>query len=452
MNNLRHEWGFAGAAMQSFTSIGPMLDLVAVFSIVTIYSGIMLPVIILLSFILGYSTINTVYRFSSDFVSNGGYYTYVGKSIGKFPAIFTGLLYLMYASLVLPNISLFITGFLSQALSVFYNIPPITGLLVSLLFPSLVVILVSRGMSLTVKYTVIAGLLELAMVVVSDLLFFTHHAAGFPLYVGYKFRLNAVFLGIVFGILVFSGSGSSIFLSDFVSNAKKTIPGSLLSSYTVSGLLMVISSLALVFFLGKNGVSSYSVDPYVLLSVIYSRLGPYFYLIFILFSIISSANLSVSYCNALRNSFQRMLNENVFGAFRLKGNSQGVLMAIILVISFGTGILAFVYNAYFFIFAALAGVVSLSYMAIHIITNIALIRHRGNGRIYGAVLPPVLSSSILLVSFYYSAIAPGSSLFTSDVLFLCVILVALLSSTIIRLKKDWYNNIRITSDDGMTSS
>lgn len=439
--------GFSGSMMQAFTSVGPMLDIVAVFSVIAIYSGIMLPIVMALSFIVGFTTINTVYRFSRIFVSNGGYYTYIGKSIGKLPAIFIGLLYLMYASLVLPNISLFVSGFVAASLSIAFRVPLLLELVVSLIFPVIIVFFVTRGLKLTVKYTVIAGFLELIMVVVASLMFFIHRAVGLSLYNGFNFNINAVFLGVVFGILVFSGSGSSIFLSDNVTDAKRTIPRSILASYTISGILMIISSMALVLFLGKTGVSAYTVNPYVLLSMVYNKFGLLFYTVFIFFSVLSSANLTVSYTNALRNSFQRMLLEKVFWSKPVKINTPNYLMVAVALLSVLTGVIAFIYNDYFYIFAILAGVVSLSYMTIHIITNIALMKFRPGNSLFSVLVPPAISTILLSATFYYSAFATGSGLFISNLIFASLIFVSIVLALFIRLKGSHFAMINIDAEE-----
>ena len=105
--------GIMAPLMQSFTSIGPMLDIVALFSVISIFSGVYLPVVVFVAFLVGFSTLNTTYLLSRSYISNGGYYSYVGKTLGKTPGIFVGFLYLCYAILVLPDISLFLEGLLT---------------------------------------------------------------------------------------------------------------------------------------------------------------------------------------------------------------------------------------------------------------------------------------------------------------------------------------------------
>ncbi len=439
--------GFSGSMMQSFTSIGPMLDLVALFTVIAVYSGILLPLVMGLSFIVGYSTMNTVFRFSSIYSSNGGYYSYVGKALGKTPALFVGFLYLMYAALVLPNISLFISSFVATSLSLVYTIPSYLVLIISLVFPLFIIVFVFTGLKLTMKYTVVAGLIEFSMIILASFLFFTHSVAGFGVYNGLNVNVNSVFLGLVFGILVFSGSGSSIFLSDNVRNSTRTVPWSIISSYSVSGILMVVSSFALVFFLGTSGISSYTINPFVLLTQIYNRLGLPFFLAFVALSVLSSANLTISYTNALRNSFRKMLSEKFFSLIPPKESSQNYLLLLTMGLSMILGMIAYSWNNYVTLFEVIAGAVSLSYMTIHIITNIALLKlHKRVSLVY--VLPSVIISTALLsIAMYYSLFLPDHSLFYSNVLFGSIIAIALVSTAMIRSKKDRYESIRIEVEE-----
>ncbi|WP_061950981.1 hypothetical protein [Acidiplasma cupricumulans] len=107
------------AVMQSFTSIGPMLDFIALFSVIAVYSGTLLPFVILFSFLLSYFTLYTVYSLSGLFITNGGYYSYVGHILGKDWGIFIFLIYFGYSVLTVPNIANFISGFASNILSIY---------------------------------------------------------------------------------------------------------------------------------------------------------------------------------------------------------------------------------------------------------------------------------------------------------------------------------------------
>lgn len=447
--------GIAAPIMQSFTSIGPFLDFVAVFSVIAISSGTMLPIVMLLSFFIGYSTMNTTYRLSRMYVSSGGYYTYIGIILGKAPGIFTALMYIFYSLLVLPNISLFFGSFFKATASAYIVFPRSAELVVSLLFSGSILAFVSRGLKLTLKYTVVAGILEMIMLSSVTALFFMHPAGSLQSAVAGQFSINAVWLGLIFGILAFSGGGSSIFISDSVKEPRKSIPGSLMLSYTTSGIIMVISSLSLVIFLGKTGISQYTVNPFIILSIVKSRFGAVFFIIFAAFSVSSAANLSISYLNALKNAFMRVLSENIFGDRMKESFSANHLLLLIFALSAAFEVVAYYNSSFFFTFAALAGAVGLTYIVVHIISNIALMKKwRELG--FGQAILPAISIGLLSLTFYYSFFDPQYSFFTTNVIFGAIVLLSLAYLLSVLMRKALYRSISIQatqpSDGGAIGS
>ncbi len=428
--------------MQSFTSIGPMLDTVAIFSVIAIYSGVALPIVVLMTFLLGYSTMNTLYRLSSRFVTNGGYYAYAGLVLGKDAGIFVGFVYLAYAMMVLPDISLFIGNF---AIAVLGGglVSPLFEFGVSLGFTLLIIAAVSRGLKLTLSYTIIAGILEFLVLGLSTGLFFSHSAAGFPVFAGSFNNPDSIWLGLIFGMVAFSGSGSSIFFSNNVKKPLKNIPRGMILAYTISGIIMILASLSLVFFLGSSNLARYSADPYFLMEYIRLHLGSLFFVIFAVFAMISAANLSISYLNALKNGFARMLSEGLLGSWARNRLNERHLLLFVLILALSVELLSYFTNNFFYAFAALAGAVGLAYMTVHIIINVVLMKVQKTTGGLSKMLLPVISSAILLVSFYYAAIDPSFSLLWTNVLFLVLISVATVATIAIRLSPGHYKSIVI---------
>lgn len=440
--------GIMAPLMQSFTSIGPMLDLVAIFWVISIFSGVYLPVVVLVAFLVGFSTINTTYLLSRSYISNGGYYSYVGKTLGKMPGIFVGILYLSYAILVLPDISLFFGSFFTTVFPVSILNPITEQFVVSILFSGLVLLFVSTGLNFTMKYTIIAGLLEFSVIVLVSFLFFTHPVTGFQVYNTAKFNPSTLWLGLIFGIVAFSGSGSSVFFSDNVKKPYKNIPKALFTSYSISGILMVIASLSLVFFLGNGGVNAYISNPFFILDMIKVRFGVMVYYIFIIFSMISSLNLSISYLNALKNGFKRMVSENLFGSGYAGKHKNWHILTVIMLVSLLFETAAFLTNGFFYFFSVAAGTVGLVYITIHIITNTALIQIRRNfSRAFSLILP-LISSTILIASFYYSSIDSHYSIYLTNIIFTAIIISGIAAVMFMKSKYAIYSSIHICASKG----
>lgn len=439
--------GIFAPLMQSFTSIGPMLDTVAIFSVIAIYSGVTLPLVMLLAFLLGYSTINTTYRLSGRFVTNGGYYSYAGLVLGKDAGIFVGFVYLAYAMMVLPNIALFFGSFVAYVLSGITLVTPLMELAVSAIFTTIVIAVVSRGLRLTLMYTIIAGILEFIVLALSTGLFFSNSVTGLSVFSGSFSNPGAIWLGLIFGVVGFSGSGSSIFFSDNVKKASSSIPKSILLSYTISGAVMVLASLSLVLFLGFSNISQYSVNPFFLLGYIQTRFGNLFYAVFVAFAMISAANLSISYMNALKNGFSRMLSENLFGVKARQRANQSHLLLAVMMLSFIVEVFSYLTNNFFNVFVAIAGSVGLAYITVHMITNAVILKIRKSFKGISTVVLALTSSAILLASFYYAAIDPKFNLLWTNIIYAGILLTAFTATILIRANSSHYDSISISATE-----
>lgn len=444
-------YGLAAPMMQSFTSIGPFLDFVAIFSVVAIYAGVMLPLVILLSFLLGYSTINTVYRLSSLYSTNGGYYAYVGKVLGKDAGIVIAFMYLGYSALVLPDISMFIGSFTQAVFSPLFSLSALDVAIVSISFAALILFFASRDISLRISYTMVSGSLEAVMLVLTSILFFLHSNGNISgALSGGGFRVNGIWLGLVFGILGFAGSGSSIFLSRNVNDPRKTIPKSLLTSYSFSGIIMVISSLSLLLFIGRNSIESYSFNPLAVLSLIRTEIGLPFFAVFAIFVISSASNLVLSYLTALKNAFSEITGD---GIIALKSSRRiscsSMLLAVFLVSS--VSVLAGYFSMnYFYVFTVIAGAVSLTYMVVHAMANISLMRMHSSFTFTTALLLPAVSTLILAIAFYYSFLNGSYSILYANILFLSIVALSFLYLVIIRMDRKRYHSVAIGIGDDLS--
>ena len=383
------------AVMQSFTSIGPMLDFIALFSIIALYSGSMLPFVVIFSFLLSYFTLYTIYSFSRVYVTNGGYYSYAGNGLGKGAGFLVLILYIGYSALTVPNISIFISGFLYSILQLF----GFQGLYIEYIFllgfTATVYFVVSRSFRTSIRYTLIAGFLEIAFVISMSIIFIIFRSPDF-LFSGIKFSFNPFFFGVIFGILAFSGGGSSIFLSEETSKAHMNTPKSLLISFTISGLIMIFSAFALLMFAGYHGLSLYESNSFYITELVKTRLGVPFLLVFSIFGLMSAFNLSVSYLNALVHMMPKFYMD-----FNLKKNfNKNKFMIGLFAFSLLISLIFIHYVGFFDSFVIIAGLISFMYIVIHIISNISLIRIFRKQKFFFPFLSSLILSTAFIFSFY----------------------------------------------------
>jgi amino acid transporter len=422
------------AVMQSFTSIGPMLDFIALFSIIAVYSGSMLPFVVIFSFLLSYFTLYTVYSFSKAYVTNGGYYSYAGNGLGRGVGFLVLILYIGYSVMTVPNISIFISGFLYSimALSGFHGV--YIEYIFLFIFTATVYFVVSRGLKTSIKYTLVAGFLEIAFVIIMSILFIIFRSPDFS-FSEIKFSLNPFFFGVIFGILAFSGGGSSIFLSEETSRAEINTPRSLLISFTISGLIMVFSAFALLMFAGYHGLSLYESNSFYITDLVKTKLGIPFLIVFSLFGLMSAFNLSVSYLNAFVHMMPKF-----YGDFNIKKNfNKNNFMAGLFIFSIMISLITVHYAGFFNSFVIIAGIVSFLYIIIHIISNLSLIRIFKKQKFF----LPFLSSIILLMAFILSFYGNTGYFATINYLLISYICAAILFVIYMKKKKKkFYNEIR----------
>ncbi len=422
------------AVMQSFTSIGPMLDFIALFSIIALYSGSMLPFVVIFSFLLSYFTLYTIYSFSRAYVTNGGYYSYAGKGLGKGAGFLVLILYIGYSVLTVPNISIFISGFLYSILELFGFHGPYIEYAFLLVFTATVYLVVSRGLKTSIRYTLVAGFLEIIFVISMSIVFIIFRSPGFS-FSGIRFSLNPFFFGVIFGILAFSGGGSSIFLSEETSMANINTPKSLLISFTISGIIMVFSAFALLIFAGYRGLALYESNSFYITELVKTRLGVPFLIIFSVFGLMSAFNLSVSYLNAFVHMIPKFYKDfNIKKNFRKNKFMSGLFTFSILI-----SLITIHYVGFFNAFVIIAGIISFIYIIIHIISNASLIRIFGKQKYFIPFISSLILSIAFILSFYgntgYFAII---NYLLSGYVSFSIILVIFIK----KAKREFYNDIR----------
>lgn len=438
-----HKVTFSGSFMQSFTSIGPMLDIAALFSAIAVYSGPYLGIVMLISFLAAMTTIYVVWNLSKHFQSNGGYYLFAGKTLGKGVGVTTSVVYAVYALLVIPNISLFVSFFVLHLVPMSAQFLTALSYLIPLVFLMVLLGIVSLGIGRSIKYTIGAGILEMIFVVVMDLLFLKNATSiSFPIVPRTMNGAYSVFSGVVFGILAFAGMESPVYLSEDTKRSDRTVPRALMYSYLVTGVLLVVSAFSILAFLGTSGVSSYSSDPFFVNSSIRSSLGTAVYVLFGMLAILSAMNLSVAYSNSVLNEIRRMAKDGIISKMNIKDSS---LMLIFLSLEGVIIIAANFFLGNFVGFVVIAAIVSFSYMFIQVVGGLSLMRLSIVFKRAKTFSIAALSVAILWITMVFSFIADtrgASPTRLSVLIFVIIVLISVSVSIVGSTKaKNWYKRI-----------
>jgi amino acid transporter len=384
---------------QSFSSIGPMLDFVALLPVMGIFAGIYLPEATIVAFLISIVTLIPVIGFSSRIFSNQGYVSYVSESLGKYMGRVSGIIYISYSFLVLPNIIMFLASFLFFFFSLSMSYRILFDTLFAALYMTFIFIPLSKGLSMTIKPIMVLGALEIGTIAVSCIIMFLNPGPSFPaVHQSFSIYGSSFWEAVMLGILMFSGGGSGIFLSGELRKENTSTPRALIYAYLVSGLALIIASFSILIFTG-NLLPTYFNDPAILFTRLGNISGNVLLIAIIVLLIASGYNLTLSYGNALL----QMLTAFIPGETGMNPG-RGILAASLIFFAIPILVVSRIFFSFLYSFLFIAELVSMLYGLNHILVGISSARNGGKMlfRISGIV------SSCLL------ATAIGISVYTSD--------------------------------------
>jgi len=230
---------------QSLAAVGPMLNVVGLFSVIAGLVGGYLIYAVILAFIITILNIYVPFRASKQITTNGGYYTLAGIYLGKKAGIFTSIVYLIYGILAFPSITLFQFTLLNFVLN------NLTSLYITIFIMIITVLIIIRGFDLTINYLKYLTFLEITFILILDSLMCLRGNATVPSITIAPMNAWGFWVALLFSLLMFAGLGSSLFISENTNSGKRNVPKAILNAYALSGILMVFSAYSIVKFLGK---------------------------------------------------------------------------------------------------------------------------------------------------------------------------------------------------------
>ena len=409
---------------QGLSSSGPMLNIFGLFPVIVAMALGSSFIVIVISIILGFLSVYTGYSFSKHIRSNGGYYSYVAKFMGKDLGMFTASVYFFYSILAIPSVVLFLVYFTG------YVFPETLGaglygeVFLSLIFVSAIMAVFISGFRLTMRFIMILSGLEILVVM------------AFTVYVGLFCRspsidyapASNVIGALPFGILAFAGIGSSIFLSENTRSWRRTVNRSILYSFLTLAFLMAVPAAVISYRMGTEMEIGYAADP---LSTFQSfgMAGHILGMIMMIIAMASAFNLALGYLNAFRHAVSRMVSDHVItdpGSIFSRNLWITVLLitlppVIILEASVGS------YTG----FVMVTGTVGLAFLFVHAVTNSALVRFFGSTRDYWRAVIPIVSTLTFVFIIVQETISGGMVRYSAY----AVIFIVIFSVFAVAMKK-----------------
>ncbi len=355
---------------QSFGSVGPALNFVAILPLMTIFAGSALPIATFIAFLISFISFIPTLIFSGSHADGTGYVSYVGESMGRKSQIFTGFLYIFYSSIVMPSILMFgsfflISYYVASGVKIF-------EFFVSLIMLCFLLILLGGQRKFTQHFITSFGIIEIISVTILAIFLIREGTFSSLNFKPYVLLGSNFWEAVILGVLMFSGSGSSIFLSKQWKSNSSRFRSTLVAAYILVGAIMVISSVAVVVFMGKN-IVAYGSDPVLLLTMSekdFSAIVPPFIIALLL---LSGFNLMLSYSNALLNMVENFQAKYSRESWIIDKNKRPLVLAGVWFII----LVAFIFTeGYYSGFIIVAEVVSLCYVVIHGITGFAFFNSR----------------------------------------------------------------------------
>ncbi|MGP6219725.1 hypothetical protein [Caldiplasma sukawensis] len=409
---------------QSISSVGPALNYFALLPVMALFSGRSLPTAVLVSFIISFVSFLPIIIFSSRTKDERGYSAYAEIAANRIVSNWVGFNYICYSILVLPNIILFSVSFLNGI----FGFSRSLYIPISLLLFLLVIVPVWKGKSIPIKIILILSALEIGgiLLISFSFLFFGTSKYSF-------LNENGFWTSVLIGILMFSGSGSGIFLSGESKNQME-LQTSLTLSYLISGILMILASIGIVLFLPN--LADYSSNPSYLILNINAKFGIYLSIFMLILFLFSAYNLSLSYYNALNHMRESFFKKNMQ---LLKNQSLYFFTLIIFVnlIIFFAGMI----TGYYLLFTYLIELVSLLYISVHLITIYSFLFYKQ--RSITLLTTSIISLIILGIVAYENLISNGTY-FISLVICLFIITFNFLLSLYLNGKNKNYAEISVS--------
>ncbi|GGM79048.1 amino acid permease [Thermogymnomonas acidicola] len=224
-----------------------------------------IPLILLISLVIYGLMTFSMYEFSKELSSSGGYYTFVSRGLGQRAGFITALSYLSYQILSFTGFG--ILGFMGFVYDVFPSFgiqipfPTFLWIPLSLVFIGVVSWLIYSGIRPSLQFVSYTIIVEVLFFIATSLaLIYEFHARlslvpFTPKPVGNDTLALATMM--VYAIGTYVGIGGSIPIAEETRNPKRNVPLAILITIAVLGITIILSAYAQVISWGAQNMASF---------------------------------------------------------------------------------------------------------------------------------------------------------------------------------------------------
>ena len=243
-----------------------------------------IPLILLLSLIVYGLMSFSMYEFSRELSSSGGYYTFVSRGLGSSAGYLTSLSYVSYQILSF-------TGFGILGFAAFiYGVLPAIGITlpyqnflwipVVLVFIVFVSSLIYSGIKPSLKYVLYTILIEITFFIITSVAIIATHHSELTLkpFTAAPIGNNPLLLStmMIYAIGTFVGIGGALPVAEETQNPKRNVPLAIIITILILGVTIILSSYAQMIAWGEVNMAGFGVvTPYPVLLIYQNSFGAF---------------------------------------------------------------------------------------------------------------------------------------------------------------------------------
>jgi amino acid transporter len=250
--------------MQAVTHIAPAIGVITSLAFITSVAGITSPIAFVIGGVICLGVAIGLTQLAKHIAGAGGYFLYVSRTVGPRAGFFAAWIYFLYDPLAYGMLIAWFGGILHSTLDAQYGWGP-PWWLTFIIGIAFLTALIIRGVALSSKIVVLFGLGEIIILVALAISGIIDPGKGglnvSPFNPGNAPSANALYLGVVFTILSFSGFESVAPLAEETENPRRNLPRAIIFSILIMIGFYILTSWGLLVGWGTGNLTSFVNSP-----------------------------------------------------------------------------------------------------------------------------------------------------------------------------------------------
>src|SRR6266446_6165836 len=308
----RNAIGLPGVLFQSITTMAPASAVAFSLGAAIPFAGGALPLAVLIALVVCTLIALNIGALARYLPSAGGFFTYVGRSLGPQAGWMAGWLFSLTYLLIVPLQLLVLGPVADQFVNQYFHLSfgPNGWAVWAMIFAVIVFGLTYFGIKISADTSVVMGAIEIGVFVLLSIWLIAtagngNTAATFNPASSLESGLGGwqgILHGMIFAFLAFAGFESSAPLAEEAHNPRRTVPRAILLATISIGVFYVFCSYAGVVGWGFNKISTYPLDPNPWGTLANRVWGPFSFI-----AILAILNSALANSNAGVNAATRVL-------------------------------------------------------------------------------------------------------------------------------------------------